>query len=59
MAVPKRKHSKARKRNRRAFWRLVEPNFSLCPRCREPILSHRVCAHCGYYKEIRWLEKKE
>jgi large subunit ribosomal protein L32 len=59
MAVPKRRHSKARKRKRHAAWKLKEPNIVLCPRCKEPIIPHRVCAHCGYYKERRWMEKKE
>jgi len=51
MAVPKRKHSKARTNSRRANWkRLDNVDVSICPNCREPKLPHRVCLNCGTYK---------
>jgi len=50
MALPKRRHSKARGRKRRTHWTLPRPARALCPQCREPKLPHRVCPHCGYYK---------
>jgi large subunit ribosomal protein L32 len=30
------------------------PALSLCPKCHEPKLPHRVCPNCGYYdgKEV-------
>lgn len=40
-------------------------NLSSCPKCGEPILSHRYCANCGYYKNkevinvLAKLEKRE
>ena len=54
MAVPKRKTSHARKMKRRSsVWKLETPtNIVKCPQCGEPILSHRVCKACGYYKGV-------
>ena len=55
MAVPKRKHSQARKNKRRSnVWKLSMPGFSRCTQCGELKLPHRVCIKCGYYmgKEV-------
>ncbi|HAB01238.1 MAG TPA: 50S ribosomal protein L32 [Ruminococcaceae bacterium] len=51
MAVPKRKHSQARRDKRRSnVWKLQLPGFSKCTQCGELKMPHRVCPHCGYYK---------
>lgn len=51
MAVPKRKHSQARRDKRRSnVWKLQLPAFSKCTQCGELKMPHRVCPHCGYYK---------
>lgn len=51
MAVPKRKHSSARKNKRRSnVWKMSAPNFSKCTQCGQLKLSHHVCGNCGYYK---------
>ncbi len=53
MAVPKRKHSKARRDKRRsANIKMVAPNIIECPKCHEPNVPHRVCKACGYYKDV-------
>ncbi|AVK62402.1 50S ribosomal protein L32 [Lactobacillus sp. CBA3606] len=54
MAVPKRRTSKMRKRNRRGHIKLATPNLSACPNCGELRVSHHVCPSCGFYngKEI-------
>ena len=49
MAVPKRKKSKARSKQRAAHWKGTSPSFSECPQCHQPKLPHRVCGNCGYY----------
>lgn len=50
MALPKRKHSKARRDKRRsANSKLYASNLSVCPNCKGLRLPHRVCPHCGYY----------
>ena len=49
MAVPKRKHSRARRNKRRAHDRLRLPDFARCGRCEQPVPAHTVCPHCGFY----------
>ncbi|WP_076644570.1 50S ribosomal protein L32 [Lactiplantibacillus plantarum] len=49
MAVPARRTSKMRKRNRRGHIKLATPNLASCPNCGELRVSHRVCPSCGYY----------
>ena len=50
MPLPKRKHSQARRDKRRTHWKLVVASLTRCPQCAKPVLPHRVCAHCGYYR---------
>ena len=65
MAVPKQRHTKSRRNRRRSHLALKEKELSSCPKCGEPILSHRYCANCGFYKDkevvdvLARLEKKE
>lgn len=50
---PKRRHSKARKRTRRASINLAV-NSVICKNCGKLTMSHSVCKECGFYgtKEI-------
>lgn len=51
MALPKRKHSKSRRDKRRsANSKLYAASLAMCSQCKKPVLPHRVCPHCGYYK---------
>jgi large subunit ribosomal protein L32 len=50
MAVPKKKQSKSRSDKRSANWKASAPAYAECPQCKQPKLSHRVCANCGYYE---------
>lgn len=59
MANPKRRHSNARTAKRRAHWKLSSPKLKLCPQCKTPILLHRICPNCGYYKGRKLIELKE
>jgi large subunit ribosomal protein L32 len=56
MAVPKRKVSRTRKRKRRTHWKIGPPGLAKCPKCDEPMLPHRACPHCGYYRGRKVLE---
>ncbi|MHB0885246.1 MAG: 50S ribosomal protein L32 [Bacillota bacterium] len=58
MAQPKRKTSHARQGSRRANWKLTVPGLVECPQCHKPKLPHRVCPHCGYYREQEVIEVK-
>lgn len=50
MALPKRRHSKARVRKRRTHQGVSAPSVSACPQCEAPRLPHNACGRCGYYK---------
>ncbi|MDT8307918.1 MAG: 50S ribosomal protein L32 [Bacteroidales bacterium] len=50
MAHPKRKISKTRRDKRRTHYKAVAPTVVSCTNCGAPVLYHRVCTECGYYK---------
>ena len=50
MALPKRKHSKARRDKSRTHWKLTVPPLTKCPQCARVVVPHRVCPFCGYYR---------
>ena len=56
MPNPKRQHSRQRGRKRRTHWKIRVPNFSACPQCKKPILTHRICPFCGYYKGLAYVD---
>ena len=49
MALPKRRHSRTRGRNRRANQGLVAPKLVACRQCHQMIPSHTICPKCGSY----------
>lgn len=59
MALPKRKHSKARRDKSRTHWKLRVASLSKCPQCGVAMLSHRACTTCGYYRGRRVLVIRE
>lgn len=59
MAVSKKKTSKARRDSRRAHDALSAPSLSVCSNCQEPMMPHRVCPKCGWYKEREVVEIDE
>ncbi len=50
MAVPKKKHSSARRDRRRAHDALKQASVARCPNCGAAHRPHRVCPSCGNYK---------
>ncbi len=50
MPEPKQRHTKSRRNRRRSHLSLKARALSLCPKCKKPVLPHRVCQNCGYYK---------
>ncbi len=50
MAVPKRRHSRARQAKRRTHDRLTVSSLSPCSQCGTVRPSHRVCPVCGTYR---------
>ncbi|MBL8022320.1 MAG: 50S ribosomal protein L32 [Leptospirales bacterium] len=51
MALPKRKTSLQKKRQRRANHAIGKPNLVGCKNCGAFIMPHRVCPTCGFYKD--------
>lgn len=50
MAVPKKKMSRSRTRQRKAAWKVSRPPIASCPQCKAPKLPHRACPNCGQYR---------
>lgn len=58
MAVPKRKHSKARSRSRCTHKVEHVTSITHCLNCSAPLRTHQACASCGFYKGIKVLTTK-
>ncbi len=58
MALPKRRHSKARGKKRRTHWKVKAVGLSPCPQCKEPKIPHCICKVCGYYDGRQVIEIK-
>lgn len=56
MGLPKRKTSHSKRNKRRAHDALPTPQWSTCSQCGDPVLPHRICASCGYYRGRQVLE---
>lgn len=50
MSVPKQRRTSSSKKRRASHFAIKSINLSECAKCKKPVLSHRVCAECGYYK---------
>lgn len=60
MAVIKKKKSKMKTRSRRAANDQIVPgSVAYCSYCGSPRLPHRICPHCGYYKNRQVVEIAE
>ena len=49
MAVPRNRHSNARKNSKRAHHAKKPKCIASCSNCRAPKLPHVVCSSCGFY----------
>jgi len=49
MALPKKRHSHARKGKGCAHQGLERLSVAYCPRCEAAKPPHRVCPNCGFY----------
>ena len=50
MALPKHKHSSARRDKRRSHWTMRVTTLTRCAQCGQSIRPHRVCSSCGSYR---------
>jgi large subunit ribosomal protein L32 len=55
MALPKRRHSSARRDKRKSQWKMTAPASSKCANCGAVKRPHYVCSHCGYYRDEEFL----
>lgn len=51
MGLLKYRRSRQRRDTGRAHKKLTAPKFVVCSKCGELKLPHRVCKHCGHYKD--------
>ncbi|MCI2430546.1 50S ribosomal protein L32 [Candidatus Acetothermia bacterium] len=57
---PKYRRSSSQKRmHREASYKFTPVTIVECPRCHEPKIPHRVCLHCGYYRDMEVIAMKE
>ena len=62
MPVPKQRHNKSRRNRRRGGQignKVTPKNLVECSNCKTPIMSHRVCPKCGYYKGKEVIDTSE
>lgn len=58
MPHPKHRFSKTRTKKRRTHYKADDPTFITCSNCGAPVVMHRVCGECGYYKGKLAIEKE-
>jgi large subunit ribosomal protein L32 len=64
-ALPKQRHTKGHRNQRRMHIFVKPPTVTKCQKCQQPVLPHTVCQNCGTYKGrevidvISKLSKKE
>ncbi len=51
MPNPKRRHSNTRRDKRRTHYKATAPTVVNCGNCGAPVLWHRVCGTCGFYRK--------
>jgi large subunit ribosomal protein L32 len=49
--VPKKRHTKSARNQRRMHLFLTKPQFKKCGKCGVLSVSHIVCPACGFYKD--------
>lgn len=59
MAVPRNRHSNARKNSKRSHHAKSPKQLNNCPQCNTPRLPHVICHSCGAYGNKQVLTKQE
>lgn len=50
MPLPSHRHTHSKALRRRSHHALKKININLCTNCQAPIVPHRVCKGCGFYR---------
>lgn len=53
MGVPKKRRSYTRRHKRRTHHALKTVTLATCTNCGEPVMPHRICPHCNFYRGKR------
>ncbi|MEM7174844.1 MAG: 50S ribosomal protein L32 [Chlamydiota bacterium] len=59
MAVPRNRHSNARKNSKRAHHAKEPKHVTHCSNCGKEKLSHRMCPFCGFYRGLSFFPEDE
>ncbi|HMK37272.1 MAG TPA: 50S ribosomal protein L32 [Desulfomonilaceae bacterium] len=59
MPVPKKRVSRTRRDKRRTHKKVAPVNLVQCPGCSQPMMPHRICPNCGFYKGRTVIEQVE
>jgi large subunit ribosomal protein L32 len=61
MGLPGHRRTRSHKKRRASHFALKKLNFSLCSKCKRPVLPHHVCSFCGTYagQEVLKMETKK
>ncbi|RMG15107.1 MAG: 50S ribosomal protein L32 [Planctomycetota bacterium] len=51
MGTPRKRKSHSRIRMRRSHHALRRQHLASCPRCGQERRPHRICDHCGFYRD--------
>lgn len=50
MALPGKKCPRSGKRHRLSWFKQKPKGLGVCLKCKKPILPHRACSFCGFYR---------
>lgn len=50
MGLPAKRRTRTSKRERASHFALHATTLTTCGHCKKPILPHRACPHCGWYR---------
>lgn len=50
MGLPGHRRTSSHKRRRASHFALAKTASSECPKCKAPVLAHRACKTCGFYR---------
>jgi large subunit ribosomal protein L32 len=62
MSTQRQRKTKARRDRRRVRFVLKSKSTLVCPKCAKPMLPHKACKACGFYKGkevVNTLKKKK
>ncbi len=59
MPHPKRRFSTTRTKKRRTHYKAEALTIAICSNCGTPVVYHRVCSECGFYRGKAAIEKSK